>query len=123
MSSPNFRDMIRRRRAELEAEPPVSRVRNMLHSFFADAESLNEVRAFYGSLTSQNPLRITLDLRALEAVLADPEAEGQFVELVEVYGNWVLDDPSPAGGRQFLENIARMLREIIAEHVPPASNG
>jgi hypothetical protein len=123
MTSPDFRDMIRRRRAELEAEPPLSRVREMLHGFFADAESLDEVRAFYGSLTSRNPYQILLDLRALEAVLADPHAEAQFVELVEVYGNWVLDDPSPAGGRQFLENIARMLREIIAEHVPPASNG
>jgi hypothetical protein len=123
MSSPDFPDMIRRRRAELEAEPPLSRVRNMLHGSFADAESLEEVRAFYGSLTSHNPLRITLDLRALDAILADPDVEGQFVELVEVYGNWVLDDPSPAGARQFLEDIARMLREVIAEHVPPPSNG
>ncbi len=123
MTSPDFRDMIRRRRAELEAEPPLSRVRDMLHGFFADAESFEEVRAFYGSLTSRNPRQILLDLQALDAVLADPDAEGQFVQLVEVYGNWVLDDPSPAGGRQFLENIARMLREVIAEHIPPASNG
>jgi hypothetical protein len=105
-------------RARIEARDalsPLDRVREFLTSFVLDAESLDEVRADLRRTAHFNTMRHHGDLAALDAVVAEQYPPGTLARLVGWEANWVLDDPSDAGAKQFLRELALMLREVIGE--------
>jgi hypothetical protein len=104
---------MRRRIAKEQTESPLSKVRNFLQGAFGDALTFDEVREDMRSLAASNTRGIHLALAALDRVLADPTVEPEFARLVGWDGNWVLDDPSNAGARRFLEEVAQMLRDVL----------
>jgi hypothetical protein len=108
-------ESLRARIAEQLARPPLEVVRECVRAYFGDADGIDEVRAHLQRLANSNTWSHRQDLRAIEAVLADPPADGVLAHLVGWDGNWVLDDPSDAGAIQFLNELADMLREVIAE--------
>ncbi len=118
MNESEFREELRRRRAADEAKAPVKHVRDLLHGFFSDADSLSEVRGDLASVATAPSRPLLRYLRALETLLADPSAQDQFARLVTWDANWALEDPSPAGAMRFLEEVADMLRQIIDELGP-----
>jgi hypothetical protein len=112
MELPEFRERMRERAAREAARPPIEKVREMLGGHFADAENLNEVEQDFRETATITLTGIKQDLAALEAVLADPRLHDQLGRMVAWDANWVLDDPSDDGARQFLEGVAEMLRDI-----------
>jgi hypothetical protein len=104
---------MRRRMAEKRTDSPLAQVRDFLQSFFGDAMSLAEVQATLRMLASTNTRSIHLALSAIEQVVADPMMESELARLVGWDGNWVLEDPSNAGAKAFLQQVAGMLREVL----------
>jgi hypothetical protein len=106
-------ESVRRKVAEQQTEPPLSQVREFLQSFFGDALDIDEVRSTLTTLASANTRGLHLALTALERVIADPTVECELARLVGWDGNWVLEDPSNAGAKEFLKQLAEMLRSIL----------
>src|SRR5689334_20123487 len=80
------------------SRPPLETVSSFLGSSLNDAETLDEVRTDLAGLAETNIRQHQEDLRALEAVIADPPAEPNVLaHMVAWDANWVLDDPSDAG--------------------------
>ncbi len=104
---------MRRRLTKEQIDSPLSVVRNFLQGAYGDALTFDEVRDDMQSQAASNTRSIHLALAALEKVLADPTVEPEFARLVGWDGNWVLDDPSNAGARRFLEEVAQMLRDVL----------
>jgi hypothetical protein len=106
-------DRLRQRAAELAAQEPLEQVRSLLRAHFADADSFDEATADLRRLAAVNTRSLERNLVALDAVLADPPADGSLATVVAVDGNWVLDDPSDAGARAFLREVADLHRAIL----------
>ena len=105
---------------ERDAEPVIDQVRSLLGWLLGEAYSVDEVRGQLQRLAGSNTRGIRRDLTAIEALLANPPGEGVMARLVGWDGNWVLEDPSDAGAAAFLQEVAEMLRQVIAEAPPPA---
>ncbi len=106
-------ESMRRHLQREAAEPPIERVKRFLLGTVSNADSLEEVAADLRSLAEQNTRAIHLNLAALDHVLADPINQSEFARLVGWHGNWVLEDPSNAAAKQFLEGLAEMLRNTL----------
>ncbi len=104
---------MRRRMAEKRTEPPLAQVRDFLQSFLGDALDLDEARTTLRMLAQTNTRSIHLALDSIEQVVADPMMESELARLVGWDGNWVLEDPSNAGAKVFLQEVADMLRDIL----------
>jgi hypothetical protein len=114
-------DWARQNIEERFSRPPLETVRDFLGSAFNDADSFDEVRADLAGLAQTNIRVHQEDLRALEAIIAEPPTEPNVLaHLVAWDANWVLDDPTDAGALEFLREIAQMLRTVIAEAPPTA---
>ncbi len=99
--------------AEKRTEPPLAQVRDFLQSFLGDALDLDEARTTLRMLAQTNTRSIHLALDSIEQVVADPMMESELARLVGWDGNWVLEDPSNAGAKVFLQEVADMLRDIL----------
>jgi hypothetical protein len=122
MDESRLPESMRRRLGEHQAEPAIDQVRSFLRSYFGDAYGMDEVRAELASTATVTTRGLERDLAALERVLQTPLLPGEIARLVSVDGNWVLSDPSDAGARAFIEQVVRMLREIIAATPPSYLN-
>jgi hypothetical protein len=78
-------------------------------------DSLDEVRAGLRLTAASRTRWLKLDLRALDAVLAEPQPPGLLSRLVAYDANRRLNDPVGRGGRGYLRQIADVLREVLAE--------
>jgi hypothetical protein len=87
--------------------------RKFLRYHVSDAESLDEVRADAARLAAVNPDPVRTALRAIEDLIADPPRDGTLAWLVEVDGNWVLDDPGDSGAIEFLYEVTVALRDAL----------
>jgi hypothetical protein len=92
---------------------PLKETRTFLRFHVSDAESLDEVRDDAARLAGVNPRPVRTALRAIEALIADPPRDGTLAWLVEVDGNWVLDDPGDSGAIEFLYEITVALRDAL----------
>lgn len=92
---------------------PVETTRKFLAFHVSDAESLDEVRDDAARSAAVNPRPIRAALQAIEALIAEPPRDGTLSWLVEVDGNWVLDDPSDSGAIVFLYEITVALRDAL----------
>jgi hypothetical protein len=108
-------ESMRRRAEELERQPPLEKVRDFLGNHVNDMESVDEVRADLRLVAASGTWGLKLDMRALDAVLAESQPPGVLSEMVAWDANWVLDDPSDQGAAEYLRQIAEMLREVLEE--------
>lgn len=107
---------LRRRAAELARQPPLETVRDFLRGHVCDAESFDEIRADLRRLAAFNTRGLDRYLRAFDAILAEPQMPGLLCRLVAWEANWVLDDAtSDEAAAAFLQHLADMLREVLAE--------
>ena len=119
MNTEEFRKVVE---AHLNAPPPppLETTRKFLGIYFADAAGLEEIRETLNRRVTANPAGTLSYLAAIEALSADPpDEEGVLSEMVAWDGNWVLDDPSDEGARQFLREVAEMIRDVLGEQAPP----
>jgi alkylated DNA repair dioxygenase AlkB len=93
---------------------PLKETRTFLRFHVSDAESLDEIRDDAARLAGVNPRPVRTALRAIEALIADPPRDGTLAWLVEIDGNWVLDDPGDSGAIEFLHEITVALRDALA---------
>ncbi len=115
-------ESMRRHLQREAAEPPIERVKRFLLGTVSSADSLDDVALGLRSLAEHNTRAIHLDLAALDHVLADPMNQSEFARLVGWHGNWVLEDPSNAAAKQFLEGLAQTLRDTL-ENAPDRWRG
>ncbi|MFJ8578379.1 hypothetical protein [Micromonospora sp. NPDC093277] len=98
----------------------MEQVRAFLRGYLADAESLTELPTELTRLAEVNPDTVRRRLDALDALLADPPADGTLARLVAGDANWVLDDESSdAAAARWLTEVADVVRAVVAQN-PPA---
>jgi hypothetical protein len=93
----------------------VEKSRNFIHSFVADALSLEEVKEHLTRYGRGFPQVLEKNLKDLEAVLSSELPWGTLLELVILDANIGLDDPSEESARVWLENLADLVRSVIRE--------
>lgn len=101
-------------RANAPELPPLERTRAFLRSYCTDADSLDEIRDELARNAPRDPVRLRRALDGMEIVLAEPQPEGTLSYLVAVDANRSLADPSDAGAREYLCQLADVLREALA---------
>ena len=94
---------------------PLDRVRQFLLGRVNDEESLDEIRMHLRKVAPSVTHWLKLDLRDLDALLAQPQEPGLLARLVAFDANWGLDDPSDSAAKEFLQTIANLLRDVITE--------
>jgi hypothetical protein len=112
-----IREKLRRRAEELASRPPIEEARSFLGAWVAPAGSLEEAGDGFRHL---GPVPVQRALRAIEALLAEPQEEGVLANLVGWDANWVLDDPSDAGAAEFLREVAGLMRQALEQPNPNA---
>lgn len=123
MDESRLPESMRRRLAEQRTEPAIDQVQSFLQGHFGDAYSLDEVREEFESTARVTTRGLQRDLDALERLLCTPLLPGEMSRLVAWHANWVLDDPSDEAARVFLEQVAEMVRQVIAAAPPPSYLG
>lgn len=102
-----------RARANVPELPPLDRTRAFLRLYCTDADSLDEIRDELARDVPRDPVRLRRALDGMEVVLAEPQPDGTLAYLVAVDGNRSLADPSDAGAREYLRQLADVLREAL----------
>ncbi|GAA0466168.1 hypothetical protein Aca07nite_77360 [Actinoplanes capillaceus] len=116
MNLSDLPEPMRARRADLDALPPIEKVRDMLHIYVEDADSFNEINQLMRRTTRRTTRRFQQYLEALETILSEPEPPGTLLRLVEWDANWNIDhDQTDNGAAAFLRQIAEMIRTVIRE--------
>jgi hypothetical protein len=102
-------------RAFMNEPPPrvLDQVRSFLRGELSDADGLDEVRADLTQMAQHNIDTLRGDLRALEALIADPPGEDELMKLVGWDANWVIDEPSGPNALAWLRELARLVRDVL----------
>jgi hypothetical protein len=103
-----------RARASVPELPPLERTRAFLRSYCTDADTLDEIRDELARDAPRDPVRLRRALDGMEVVLADPQPDGTLSHLIAVDANCSLADPSDTGARDYLRQLADVLREALA---------
>lgn len=99
--------------------PPLEAATKFLRIFFAD-NSWEEAKEDIFSQSAENPRSVLAGLAGVEGLLAYPPAEpGVLLDLVLWDANTGLDDPSDAGAKAWLGEVAQMVREVLGNKQPP----
>jgi hypothetical protein len=109
-------EFLARVRAELNKPPapPLEATREFLVSYCLDEPTLESLRASVRYMASVNTRTLRAGLAGIEGLLANPPSEERvLVRLVEYDAAKVLDDPTDAGAKAWLERIARIVREEL----------
>lgn len=97
-------------------DPPLEATRKFLLTYCADRESMAEVESFVERMARQNNVTLIEGLSGIERLLADPPKEkGVLAQLVGWEVAWVLDDPSDDGVKDWLRELAEMLRRHLGD--------
>lgn len=115
----NFSELpepLRSRAAELAARPPLDQARALIHGHVEDAYDFDEIRQSVRAVAGRSNFFLRRELASLESVLAEPQEPGTLLRLAAWDANWDMDhDPTDNGARQFLNEVARVIRETIDE--------
>lgn len=114
MNIQDFREKLKEDPSDPLAQP-LEVARNFLRSYCSDADSMEEVRAQLERRIALGSRGVQTYLAALDALLADPPADGTLAQLVAWDANWVLDDPSDKGAVAWLRDVARMIRDALGD--------
>ena len=109
-------EMLARLRADLNRppDPPLEATRKFLQSYVLDEQSRQSLRAQVRYIAGINTRTLREGLAGIEGLLANPPAEeGVLARLAACDAGKVLDDPSDAGAKAWLQEIAGMLREEL----------
>jgi len=101
----------------------LDRVRRFARIYCSDADGLDGLRADLQRSAQRSPAALERDLAAIEALLADPPAERELVELVTVDANTPLDELTAAAAAAWLRRMAELIRAAIASVPPPPPAG
>ncbi|GAB4200432.1 MAG: hypothetical protein OHK0022_21480 [Roseiflexaceae bacterium] len=112
MSNDDIREQLKRK---LNAPPamPIEATRSFLRSYFSDALNLDEAVAEIKTMAKLNTRTLYAGLNGIESLLEEDVAPGVLSMLVAADANYVLDDPSDAGARKWLQEIADILRTTL----------
>ncbi|MCU7726304.1 hypothetical protein ODJ79_21455 [Actinoplanes sp. KI2] len=116
MDPSRTRDTLRARMAELDARPPLEKVRDLLNGHVVDTDGWGEIRDELRMTVrhSARPLRQGLD--AIDAVLAAELPPGTLLRMVAGEAGKSLDhDPTDAGAAAFLRELAALIRSVLDE--------
>lgn len=101
------------------ARSALEATRSFVHSYWGDADGLDEVKSELAFVAGRNPAQLEESLDALEVVLNEHYPEGTLFRLVAWDGNRVLEDPSDAGAKAFLRQLAATVREVLDSTARP----
>lgn len=103
-----------------QPKTPLEIVQRFVRSYFGDADGIEEVRIEMQRITAHNPNAYVRDLLAIEELLNNPLRKPSVLSnLVAWDANWVLDDESDEGAKQWLREVAEMIRDILGDNQPP----
>lgn len=119
MDLDEFRRKVQERAEAAASRPPLDEVRGFLRHYWSDAFGADEVRQTLERRCANNPDVMAGHLRALDALLANPPAEGELTTLVVWDGNVPLDPPTDAAAAAWLAEAAKMLRSVLAGRAGP----
>ncbi len=88
---------------------------DFLQGFCCDAGTLDEVRDDVANLASHHPQTIQRYLSGIERLLADPPTDNTLADIVAWDANWILENPSNEGAKQWLQEMIQLLREVLKE--------
>jgi hypothetical protein len=71
------------------------------------------VKSELGFVASRNPAQLEKSLQALQVVAKEHYPEGTLARLVAWDGNRALDDPSDAGAKAYLGQLADVVRDVL----------
>lgn len=103
-----------RARANVPELPPLDRTRAFLRSYCTDADSLDEIGDELARDAPRDPVRLRHALDGMEVLLAEPQPDGTLSHLVAIDANRSLADPSDEGAREYLRQLADVLRQALA---------
>lgn len=108
-------------KAQLNASSnsPIEVTRQFLHFYYADALSAEETRQHLTSAVTQNYQAVLAALNAIEVLLDQKSGKGYFSNLVAVYANKILADPSDEGARIWLQEVTQHIRKLLGDKQPP----
>lgn len=119
MDLDEFRRKVQERAEAAASRLPLDEVRGFLRHYWSDAFGDDEVRKTLERRCANNPDVMESHLRALDAVLADPPAEGELTTLVVWDGNVALEPPNDEAAAAWLARAADMLRSVLANRPDP----
>lgn len=97
----------------------LEKVTKFLFGTFGDAGSLDEAFSDIKQTANRNPAYLTDKLNALEELLQESAYDDFFAHLVAWEANWVLEDTSDDRAKQWLREIAEMIRQSLGDKAPP----
>lgn len=118
MERDELRRMLQERAQAAASRPPLEEARGFLRHYWAD-DSADEVRQMLERRCAESPQVMARHLRALDAVLADPPAEGVLTNLVLWDANVALEPPTDEAAAAWLARAADMLRSVLAGRGEP----
>lgn len=100
-------------------DPPLEAAKKFFNAFFSD-EDWEESKERLTKRVALNPHAVLAGLAGVEGLLADPPAEpGVLFEMVSWDANKPLEDPTDAGAKVWLREVAEMVREVLGDKQPP----
>jgi|GEM_PF-5363621 len=95
-------------------DPPLEATRKFLESYCLDETNMESLRADIRYMAGVNTITLRAGLAGIEGLLTNPPAEeGALLSLIINNTPKVLNDPTDAGARAWLEEIAQVLREEL----------
>lgn len=119
MDLEEFRRKMQDRAQAAASRPPLDEARGFLRHYWSDALDAGEVRRTLERRCANNPDVMAGHLRALDAVLASPPADGELTTLVVWDGNVPLEPPTDEAAAAWLAGAADMLRSVLAGRADP----
>lgn len=93
----------------------LEKTRRFVERYWGDEQDPNAVASDLRRMAGLNRRGIREGAEAIDALLANPPAPGELVQLVAWDGNHPLDSATDDEAAEFLRDFARMARVVLAE--------
>lgn len=93
--------------------PPLEAARSFLRTFFSDALNFEEAISEVESMARTNAKIVQRGLQGIESLLEQELEPETLSVLVAIDANYPLDEPSDAGTRIWLHDLAQTVRDIL----------
>jgi hypothetical protein len=99
--------------------PSLDDAKRFLHRYWGDEGILDAVRKDLANTVAITPRSVIRGLQSIESLLQNPPPEGTLLDLVTWQANHPLDDPSEENAREWLRQMAELVRDVLGDLQPP----